>query len=442
MGTSEKAAARRAEQLRRELARHDHLYYNLGRPEIDDAAYDRLFQELERLELEHPGVVRPDSPTRRVGAPLPKGSGFPRAAHAAPMLSIDSLFSEAEVREFDARVRRLLGRDEPVAYAAEPKYDGVSASLVYEHGVLAAGLTRGDGRQGEVITANLRAVRSIPLSFLEGPAPARVEVRGEVLLSREAFARLQEQSPETALLRNPRNAAAGTLKRLDPAEVAGRGLDFIAWGVGALEGLAFSTYRELLEALGRWGFATSPQMRLCASIDEVTAYHAELERARFELPYDLDGLVAKVDSMELRERLGSTARSPRWMLAFKFSPRRALTRVRAIVVQVGRLGTLTPVAELEPVELGGATIQRATLHNEEILRERDVRPGDTVLVERAGDVIPAVVEVDLDKRPTGSRPFAMPAACPACGAQAVAEGALRFCPNIACPAQIRARILP
>ncbi|HHI69274.1 MAG TPA: NAD-dependent DNA ligase LigA, partial [Planctomycetes bacterium] len=440
-------AASRAAELRRILARHDHLYYNLGAPEISDAEYDRLFRELKALEEKYPSLRTPDSPTQRVGAPLEKGAGFPTARHRVPMLSIESLFGEGEVREFDARIKRFLSLppDTPVEYTAEPKYDGVSANLVYENGLLVQGLTRGDGVQGEVITANLKTIRSIPLRLLEegGPVPSLVEIRGEVLLSKENFRKLQEETETTTAtpFRNARNAVAGTLKRLDPAEVAERGLEFISWGVGALEGVSFETYWDLIHQVRKWGFRISPQVRKCSSIEEVISYHHEMEAAREELPYEMDGIVAKVNSLELQARLGRTARSPRWLLAYKFPPRRARSRVKDIVVQVGRVGTLTPVAILEPVDLGGATVQRATLHNEEILRERDVRVGDTVIVERAGDVIPAVVEVVKSERPKGARPFKMPERCPVCGAETLKEGAFYFCTNISCPAQIRARIL-
>ncbi len=442
-----KKVVERAAELRRVLARHDHLYYNLGAPEISDSEYDRLFRELKALEEEYPALRTPDSPTQRVGAPVEKGAGFPTARHRVPMLSIESLFEEGEIREFDARIKRFL-RLEPGAsleYTAEPKYDGVSANLVYEKGLLVQGLTRGDGVQGEVITANLKTIRSIPLRLLEegGPLPSLVEVRGEVLLSKENFRKLQEETETTTAtpFRNARNAVAGTLKRLDPREVAERGLEFISWGVGALEGVSFETYWDLIHQVEKWGFRISPQVRLCGSIEDVVAYHHELEAAREELPYEMDGIVAKVNSIDAQTRLGRTARSPRWLLAYKFPPRRARTRVKDIVVQVGRVGTLTPVAILEPVDLGGATVQRATLHNEEILRERDVRVGDTVIVERAGDVIPAVVEVVKKERPKGARPFKMPQRCPVCGAETLKEGAFYFCTNISCPAQIRARIL-
>ena len=446
-GEVPRKAAARAEELRKILARHDHLYYNLGTPEISDAEYDRLFRELKELEEKYPALSTPDSPTRRVGAPIPKGSGFPTARHRVPMLSIESLFGEEEVKEFDARVKRFLSLepDTTVEYVAEPKYDGVSANLVYENGLLVQGLTRGDGVQGEVVTANLKTIRSIPLRLLEdgGPLPSLVEIRGEVLLSKDNFRKLQEEAETTTAtpFRNARNAVAGTLKRLDPAEVAERGLEFISWGVGALEGVSFETYWELIHQVEKWGFRISPRMKRCASIEEVIAFHHELEAAREELPYEMDGVVAKVDSLEMQARLGRTARTPRWILAYKFPPRRARTKVKEIVVQVGRVGTLTPVAVLEPVDLGGATVQRATLHNEEILRERDVRPGDTVIVERAGDVIPAVVEVVKSLRPPGTKPFKMPDRCPVCGAETLKEGAFYFCTNISCPAQIRARIL-
>ncbi len=440
-------AKKRAEELRRLISYHDHLYYNLGTPEISDAEYDALFRELEEIEKRFPELVTPDSPTRRVGAPLPKGTGFPTARHRVPMLSIESLFDKGEVLEFDARIRRLLGitSGERIDYVAEPKYDGVSANLVYENGILTMGITRGDGRTGEVITGNLKTIKSIPLRLIKngGKIPERVEVRGEVLLSKEGFKKLCEMEATTTStsFRNPRNAVAGTLKRLDPREVAGRGLEFIAWGIGETKGMAFKTYMELIKTVNKWGFRISPHIRLCKSITEVIRYHDEMEAKREELPYEIDGIVAKVNRIQWQEKLGATARNPRWILAYKFAPRRAKTRVKDIIVQVGRVGTLTPVAVLEPVELSGVTVQRATLHNEDVLREKDIRVGDTVVIERAGDVIPAVVEVIKKERPKGARPFKMPSRCPVCGGKTMREGAFTFCMNINCPAQIRARIL-
>ena len=437
---------RRAHQLRRKLQLAAELYYNEGRPPISDAEYDASFDELRALEAAHPEVVTEDSPTQRIGAPLPKGSSFDKVAHLAPMLSIESLTTAAQVREFGARARKQLELDADVdlRWFAEPKLDGVSASLRYDDGRLVRGLSRGDGAVGEDITRNLRAIRGVPLRLAgRGPFPERIEVRGEVIMSRTNFERLRslaETSADTPF-RNARNTVAGTLKLLDPAVVAKRRLDFVTWGVGHVEGLELRRYSELVERLRRYGFQTAERARPCESIDEVIAFHAELEADRDRIEYEMDGIVAKIDDLGQQRRLGRTARTPRWSLAFKFAARRGTTRIERIVAQVGRTGVVTPVAELAPIELAGVTVRRATLHNWGLVAARDVREQDLVEVERAGDVIPAVVEVHEARRTRGSTAVVAPRTCPTCSSTLEAEGAFLYCANVECPDQLRGRIV-
>ena len=437
---------RRISNLREQIRRADHLYHNLGRPELTDAEYDALYRELQELEAAHPDLCTPDSPTQRVGAPLAKGQGFTTAPHLAPMLSIDALPDADALREFEARTRKALAlpEDEPLQLAVEPKLDGVSANLLYEDGVLVRGLTRGDGTQGEDVTRNLRTIANLPLRLLgEGPFPGRIEVRGEVILSRSAFTRLQEAAETTmeSPFRNPRNAAAGTLKQLDPRVTAQRELEFIAWGVGHAEGLEAPTWSALRAQLAAWGFKVTEPFAVSPGIDGVIEMHNDLERRRDQIEYEMDGVVAKVDRIDLQRRLGRTARTPRWALAYKFAPRRAVTKVLRILASVGRTGAVTPVAELEPVELAGVTVRRATLHNWGLLQKRDVREGDTVEIERAGDVIPEVLQPLLERRSPDSQPAAVPTQCPTCGSALTAEGAFLSCSNLECPDQVRGRIV-
>ncbi|MEM7204655.1 MAG: NAD-dependent DNA ligase LigA [Planctomycetota bacterium] len=435
----------RAEELRRQIRRADDLYYNQGTPELSDAEYDALFGELRDLEATHPDLVKGDSPTQRVGAPLPAGSRFETAAHLEPMLSIESLQEPDQVREFEARVRRHLDLpDEPIRWLVEPKLDGVSANLLYEKGALVRGLSRGDGATGEDVTRNLRTIPSIPLHLGgPGPWPARVEVRGEVILSRGSFAALREHGETTTdtPFRNPRNAVAGTLKLLDPGTVRRRRLEFFAWGIGYLEGTDARRQGDLRDLCRTWGFQLAEPGETATTIDDVLAFHDRVEAQRADIAYEMDGIVAKVDALELQQKLGRTARAPRWVLAYKFAARKADTRVHAILSQVGRTGAITPVAELDPVELAGVTVRRASLHNWQLLRERDVREGDWVLVQRAGDVIPEVVEVYTDRRSADSKPPATPTTCPSCGAPPEQEGAHLYCVNLDCPAQLKARIV-
>jgi DNA ligase (NAD+) len=440
-----KSVAKRAKELRETILTADEAYYGEGDSPLSDSQYDELFRELVALEREHPELVVADSPTQRVGAPLPKGSRFEKADHLLPMLSIESLHTEDEVREFVDRARRTLelGEDDAMRWSAEPKFDGVSANLLYEDGEFVRGLSRGDGATGEDVTTNLRTIQNIPLRLDTKKPPRRLEVRGEVILSKARFEHLiatQDTTQDTPF-RNPRNTVAGTLKLLDPAIVRRRGLDFLAWGVGHVEGLDVRSHGALRKALADFGFALQGDYRLCAGADDLIAFHHDLESRRDDLPYELDGVVAKVDDFEMQRRLGRTARTPRYMLAFKFAPRRGTTRVVRIVSQVGRTGAITPVAELEPIELAGVTVRRATLHNWGLVAERDVREGDSVEVERAGDVIPAVVEVHAEKRGKASKPTARPTLCPTCESPLEEEGAFLYCQNLDCPDQLRGRLV-
>ncbi|MEY4675413.1 MAG: ligase [Planctomycetota bacterium] len=439
-------AKQRIEELREEIRRHDHQYYNLGRPTISDASYDQLFAELRSLEAEHPGLVTPDSPTQRVGAPLAKGVTFGTHRHLAPMISIESIMTAEDVVEFDKRVRRQLelADDARLEWAVEPKLDGVSASLLYENGVLVRGLSRGDGEQGEDITVNLRTIRNLPLRLLgDGPFPSRIELRGEVIMQRTEFAKLQEASEETSEtpFRNARNTVAGTLKLQDPRVVASRPMDFLCFAVGLVEGMRWDTHEAFREQVRAWGFHPAEPFAVVDHVQGLLDFRDDLERRRDDLPYELDGVVAKLNRVELQNRAGRTARTPRWALAYKFAPRIAMTRVESIGAQVGRTGAVTPVARLEPVPLAGVTVSNATLHNWDLLAERDVREGDWVEIQRAGDVIPEVVRVILEKRPADSEPKRPPRECPTCGTELEAEGAFRYCVNLECPDQLRGRVV-
>jgi DNA ligase (NAD+) len=426
--------ARRAEELRREIRRHEDLYYRLGRPEIPDRDFDRLVEELVALEAAHPELLTPDSPTQRVGgAPV---EGFAQVRHEPPMQSLDNTYSLDEVGEWIERLRRLAP-DAEFRFVAELKIDGVSISLRYVDGVLVQGATRGNGTVGDAVTLNLRTIRNLPLR-LHGRAPERLLVRGEVYLPRSAFARLNHDREEAGepLFVNPRNAAAGTIRMLDSRSVAVRRLAALVYQIA--DGVEEKTHAETLKQLHDWGFPVHDGWRRCRDLDEIRAFVDEWRERRRKLDFETDGVVLKLDDLELRRRLGSTAKAPRWAVAFKFEAERASTRVRDILVQVGRTGVLTPVADLEPVFVGGTTVRRATLHNYEDLARKDVRIGDTVWIERGGDVIPKVVEVDLSKRPRDSAPFEMPRRCPECGEKVVRlEGEVASrCVNPLCPAVI------
>jgi DNA ligase (NAD+) len=442
VGTERQKLSRRVEFLVKELNRHSRLYYLEDAPEISDAEYDELFRELLVIERDHPELRRPDSPTQRVGAP--PAEGFATVRHRVPMLSLDNAMGGDEMRAFDARIRRMLASDETVDYLGEPKLDGAAIELIYERGRLQVGATRGDGRQGEDVTANLRTVVSIPLTLQPdaSPLPERASVRGEVVLPIPAFERLNRERLERGeeAFANPRNAAAGSLRQLHDIDTARlRSLHFYAYGLeeGVPESVA--TQEEILKVLTGWGLPVSPEVQHCPDLDAALAYHEQVLAMRERLPIEIDGTVFKVNRLDLQEKLGNLPRAPRWAIAFKFPPQQKNTTVEAIEVQVGRTGALTPVAKLRPVRVGGVTVSNASLHNEDEVARKDVRVGDTVVVQRAGDVIPQVVKVVPRKRPPGATAFRMPAVCPVCGAKAVRlEGeAVRRCPNLDCPAQIK-----
>jgi DNA ligase (NAD+) len=435
------AVRRRVERLRAEIRRHDYLYYALDRPAISDAVYDRLFNELKALEARYPSLITPDSPTQRVaGAPL---ATFPTVRHLAPMLSLDSVTDPDEVRRFDDRIGETSGGAR--AYVVEPKFDGVSIELVYRDGRLLRASTRGDGEEGEGVTENVKTIRAAPLRLHERPRPVPrvLAVRGEVLMPVAAFRALNARLERAGQPRfaNPRNAAAGSLRQLDPRVTASRRLNLVAYDILRMEGgRPFADGLDLVRALGDWGLPTSPHARRVTSIDEVLAYHREMGTERDRLPYEIDGVVVKAADLGVRRRLQATARHPRWALAFKFAPREEQTVIEDIVVQVGRTGILTPVARLRPVEIGGVTVSRATLHNREEIARKDLRIGDTVQVIRAGDVIPDVVR-RVPTRTRRGRPFTMPRRCPECRTPLVREGPFDRCPNgLACPAQLKRAI--
>jgi DNA ligase (NAD+) len=414
-----KAAEGEAKKLRREIERHNYLYYVLDSPEIDDQEYDQLMRRLTEIESSFPELVTPGSPTQKVGGE-PR-DGFAQVEHTVPMLSLSSVYSGDEVIEFDARIRKFLESDEDVAYVAEPKIDGVAVELVYLNGLLEVGSTRGDGFVGEEVTANLRTVRAVPLRLRGGAStpPLRLEVRGEVFISAADFESLNESRERAGEqpLRNPRNAAAGSLRQLDPRITAKRPLDIYCYGVGAVEGTDFETHWEVLEGLKSWGLRTNSLSRRCRNIGEALEFYKELDRERESLPYEIDGLVIKVDRRNLQRALGEISRSPRWAAAAKFAPRQVVTRIVEIVVQVGRTGTLTPVAVLEPVQVGGVEVKRATLHNQDEIDRKDIRAGDAVVIQRAGDVIPQVVRVLKERRTGSEKSFNLPKTCPVCGSE-------------------------
>jgi DNA ligase (NAD+) len=442
MTTREKAEKRIA-ALREEIRRHEHLYYALSRPEISDLEYDALERELRELEGEHPDLVTPDSPTRRVGER--PSDEFPTFVHRVPMLSLDNTYGEDELREFEQRIFRVLGGEREIVYTAELKIDGLSMALHYEDGRLVRAVTRGDGVRGDDVTPNARAIRAIPLVLRGDGVPAGLEARGEVYLPRtrfDAINREREEADEEPFA-NPRNAAAGTMKNLDARVVASRGLDVFLYAIAQLSGgPPVRGQWEALERLRGWGLRTNPAARRCRGLGEVIAFLEEWREARGSLEYDIDGVVVKVDDFALQQELGYTSKFPRWAIAYKYPAVQAATVVEAIEVQVGRTGKLTPVAHLRPANLAGATVARATLHNEEEIARKDVRVGDTVLIERGGEVIPKVVRVVEEKRPAGARPWTPPSVCPSCGSDVVKpEGEVdRRCPNASCPAQLEERL--
>jgi DNA ligase (NAD+) len=446
--THAQAKARHAE-LVAEIRRHDHLYYIEARPVISDQDYDRLYRELIELERQFPHLITPESPSQRVGgAPLGE---FKPSQHLAPMMSLDNTYSQDEVREFVARVQRLLP-NEKLDWVVEPKVDGVAINLRYDHGVFVTGATRGDGTTGDDITGNLRTIRSIPLTLKQDrrdTLPALMEVRGEVYLTKEMFAKInaERKSIGEEPFANPRNAAAGSLKQLDPRMVSKRRLEVILYGTGRIEGgRAPRTQVELLEWLKSFGFRGPDKHWFCRDFDELLGAIEELDKIRDRFQYETDGAVIKLNSIPLRDKLGSTSKAPRWGMAFKYAPDQAETKLKAITIQVGRTGALTPVAELEPVLLAGTTVKRATLHNEDQIRRLDAKVGDTVVIQKAGEIIPEVVRVITTRRSGSERDFQFPRECPECGSKVSrgsaveGEAAAWRCTNPDCPAQIRGRI--
>jgi len=412
----------RLAHLRREIEQHNYRYYILDEPQVPDAEYDRLMQELRALEAAHPEWVTADSPTQRVGTT--PADEFAEVRHRVPMLSLDNAFSTDDVLGFDRRVRERLGRDGPVRYSAEPKLDGLAISVIFEHGVFVRAATRGDGTTGEDVTANVRTIRSMPLR-LQGAAPALVEARGEVFMPVAGFERLNAEAAARGekTFVNPRNAAAGSLRQLDPQVTATRPLDIFFYGLGAQEGLDLpARHSDILVLLARWGLRVCPETRVVEGAEGCLDYYREVGARRASLAYQIDGVVYKVDELAAQTTLGFVARAPRWAVAHKFPAEEALTRLREVEFQVGRTGALTPVARLEPVFVGGVTVSNATLHNMDEVQRKDVRIGDTVVVRRAGDVIPEVARVIVERRPGDARAIVMPEACPVCASPVRREG--------------------
>jgi DNA ligase (NAD+) len=433
---------KRAEKLREEIEYHNYRYYVLDDPEISDAQYDRLMRDLEKLEEQYPELRTPNSPTQRVGAsPLEE---FEIVRHTIPMLSLANAFDESEARDFDKRIRRFLGTSEEIEYVAEPKFDGLAIELVYEAGQFVVGSTRGDGANGENITQNLRTIKTIPLQLIrkEGAVPERLEVRGEVIMQLKRFRELNRKREEKGEppFANPRNAAAGSARQLDPKITAERPLEIYFYALGEVRGWTFKTQWDVLQTLPKWGLRTNPHVQKCKNIEEVLDYYHDMNEKRETLPYEIDGTVIKVNRFDLQTRLGEIARSPRWALAFKFQPKQETTKIIDIRPQVGRTGALTPVALMDPVRVGGVEVSRATLHNQDEIDRLDVRIGDTVIIQRAGDVIPEVVQVITSKRTGTEKKFRMPSKCPVCGADVIKEEAIHRCIGLDCPAQLKGRI--
>jgi len=437
-------AKKRIEELRREIEYHNHRYYVLDDPVISDGEYDVLMSELQGLEGRHPGLISPNSPTQRVGAqPL---EGFNTISHAVPMLSLANAMAVEEVIDFDRRVKKILNTGD-VDYVMEVKIDGLAVELVYVNGEFKQGSTRGDGFVGEDITQNLRTIQSIPMRLIQTsdiPLPEHLEVRGEVYMGRKEFQALNKKREETGepLFANPRNAASGSMRQLDPKITAGRKLNIFCYAPGRVSGIRLETHMEFLDNLKIWGFRINPFIKLCIHIDDIIDYYKYIKHIRDEIPYEIDGTVIKVNRLDYQELLGTVSRSPRWAIAFKFEAQEELTSVEAIEVSVGRTGALTPVAILKPVLIGGVEVSRATLHNEDEIQRKGIMIGDTVMVSRAGDVIPEVVRVVKEKRSGHEKPFSMPGRCPVCGEDVVRPPgeAIRRCVNINCPAQIKGSI--
>ena len=444
---TKKQAEAELASLAEAIAHHDRLYHQDDAPEISDADYDALRQRNEALERRFPDLIRPDSPSLRVGAA--PASGFAKITHRRAMLSLENGFTEEDVHDFFARIRRFLklGEDEKIVIVAEPKIDGVSASLTYEKGRYTLGATRGDGAVGEDVTRNIATIGDVPAELKDRKPPALLEIRGEAYMTRSDFLKMNEarKKLDEPLFANPRNAAAGSMRQLDPSITARRPLRFFAYSEGDSDGAldAVKTQWDFLKQLKDWGFAVNPLAKRCGSPEEALAYHADLAAKRADLPYDIDGVVYKVDRRDWQQRLGMVSRAPRWALAHKFPAERAETVLEKITIQVGRTGTLTPVANLKPVNVGGVMVARATLHNEDEIERKDIREGDSVIIQRAGDVIPQVVEVVTSKRPKNSRKYRFPDTCPVCSSHAIrepGEAARRCTGGLICAAQAVERL--
>jgi len=430
--------------LRSELNDHNYRYYVLDDPVISDAEYDRLLRELQSLEDAHPDLIADDSPTQRVGAP--PLDGFGNIRHRIPMQSLANAMDTEEILAFHDRLIRRLGKEQAIEYIAEPKLDGLAVELVYEKGKFVNGSTRGDGTTGEDITQNLKTIRAIPLALrVEAQSvPALLEVRGEVFIRKDDFLKLniQQEANDKPVFANPRNAAAGSLRQLDSRITATRPLSIFCYQAGMVEGMTFETHSEFLTALQNWGFPVNPEIKILNGIEEAVAFHSDLESRRNTLPYEIDGSVFKVNNYDLQEKLGSRSRSPRWAIAGKFKAQQETTVIENIILSVGRTGAVTPVAKLVPVKVGGVVVSNVTLHNQDEIDRKDIRVGDTVLIQRAGDVIPQVVKIILEKRPANSSPFKMINTCPECGHDIYRpEGeVVARCQNLSCPAQVKRRI--
>jgi DNA ligase (NAD+) len=436
-------ARQEVDALREGIEYHDYLYYVKDQPAISDETYDKLFRRLQELELAFPEFASADSPTQRVaGRPAAR---LEKVRHTAPMLSLNAVYQEKEVEDFVRMVRREAG-SERIEYTAEPKFDGLSVELVYERGAFVRGTTRGDGETGEDISHNLKVIRAVPLHLRNGKRdiPAFLAVRGEVFMRKDEFQKLNKGRLEKGEVpfANPRNAAAGTVRQLDPGKVAATALDIVFYDILEIRGRSFASDWEMLQQFPKWGLRTDPHNRKCSSLEQIEQYHAAVSEEREKLDYEIDGIVIKLDNYSLREKMGMRQRSPRWALAWKFEPKHDITTLKDIVVQVGRTGVLTPVALLEPVNVGGVTVSRATLHNAGEVRRKDIRIGDTVRIERAGDVIPEVVERIEQPGQKRGKPFSMPRHCPVCGTQVQEEGAYHYCPNsLSCRGQLVGRIV-
>jgi len=442
---SKQQAKGKIEALRNQIEHHDYLYYVENSPEISDSEYDALIKELISLEQQYPELISPDSPTQRVSGKV--AEGFEPVDHIVPMMSIDNILTESGALDFDKRVKKFLelNEDEDIKYVCEPKFDGVSASLTYKDGLLITGATRGNGKTGENITQNIKTIKSIPLRLLNegsGSTPKLIEIRGEVIYSKDSFARLNKDLSERGepLFASPRNAASGSLRQLDSSITAKRPLEFYAWGIGYLEGNSRDTEWGIIEQIKSWGFRIEPRISLYININEAISFHHEIENSMDSLPYDADGVVIKVNNRKYQNELGFTAKYPRWAVAYKFKALQATTTVRDIIVQVGRMGLITPLAKVKPVKIAGVTISNISLHTEDVMRQKDVRIGDFVLIERAGDVIPNIVKSIPEKRTGDEHIFHMPDNCPSCNTSIERDGAYYYCPNLSCPAQVKGRI--